>query len=248
MLRINLLPPYIYEGKNKGKFVGLWVFILILVVGGLLAFKASIDSATTKINEETAARESDATKADDYAKKASDTNAKSAVVRGKADFVTKAKEYDTQTYQAVLTNVAQYTWPKVVYSGINASGQTVEMPAFAPSLADVGHYIMYMERNPKISRVDIGMNSIPGFPSEGSPQSIDGLRPAGHDFQVTLALVSPIAGGPTYPGGGGASAGGGNPLGGGAGGGAGSSGGNMMMGGGGAGASGGGAAGPGKEK
>ena len=212
MLRINLLPPYIYEGKKRIRTAVVWSLVLIMVIVGLLLFKSKIDGETGEINAQSTAKEPDATKADKYAKDASDTNAKSAVVRGKADFVSAAKVYDTTAYQEVVSNVARYTWPRVVYSGINASGQTVELPAFAPSLSDVGHYIMYMERNPAISRVDIALTTIPGFPVSGGPTSIDGMRPAGHDFQVSLALVKPIAGGPSYPSGGGGNAA--NPIGG----------------------------------
>ncbi len=233
MLRINLLPPYIYEGKKRFRTAAVWALVVIFVIVGLMMFKSKIDGETADINAQATAKEPDATKADKYAKDASDTNAKSAVVRGKADFVSGAQKYDTTTYQEVVSNVARYTWPRVVYSGINASGQTVDLPAFAPSLSDVGHYIMYMERNPNISRVDISLASIPGFPVEGGPTSIDGMRPAGHDFQVSLALVKPIAGAPSYPAGGGGGACAGNPMGGGGAGGGGSSGsGSMIMGGG----------------
>ena len=247
MLRINLLPPYIYEGAKRTKLFVVWVILLAAVIGGFLFWKHSIDTETARIKDEEAKIKPQAEEATAKAGQASRINSESAVIRGKADFVTGAISYDQKTYQEMLTNVARYTWPRVLYDSINPAGSTVTMGAYAPSLADVGHYMMYMERNPAISRVDIAMNSIPGFPSDGAQaaagsgqQGGGGVRPftgGGHDFQVSLTLVKPIPGSPTYPSGGGGAAagpGGGGPADLGGPGGAGGSGGMMMGGSGGA--------------
>src|SRR5258708_39289393 len=105
-----------------------------------------------------------------------------------------------------------YTWNRVVYGYIRAEGTTVSMSAWTPTLPDVAHYILAMERNPEISRVDSRMSSIPGF-GDGSQgqqgtgqEQPSGVRPAsggGHTFLVTLNRYPPIPAGPAYGGGGG---------------------------------------------
>ena len=205
MLRINLLPPYIYEGAKRRNVMILWFVVLAAVIGGFLFWKITIDKETQRIKDMEAAEKPNADKATANASQASSINSQSAIIRGKADFVTNAIKYDQKTYQELLTNIAVYTWPKVLYDNVSPAGSTVSMGAYAPSLADVGHYMMYMERNPAISRVDIAMNSIPGFPNDGTSaggQGSGGVRPlkgGGHDFQVSLTLVKPVDGAPSYP-------------------------------------------------
>ncbi|MCW3051891.1 MAG: hypothetical protein JWN14_1061, partial [Chthonomonadales bacterium] len=36
MLRINLLPPYIYDKQKKVKLAALWAFIVAAALGGFL--------------------------------------------------------------------------------------------------------------------------------------------------------------------------------------------------------------------
>lgn len=223
MLRINLLPPYIYAGKAKGRVTTLWVVILLAVVGGLFFFKKTIDDDKERINREASDLEPKAKKADDDAALATKINTDSATIRSKADFARNAIKHDQEVYPNLYRNVVMYTWNRVLYDYIRPEGSTINMSAYTPTLTDVAHYIMAMERNPNISRVDIRMSSIPGFPNAGGQAQqgmgqtqAPGVRPesgAGHDFLVTLNLYQPIPAGPTFGGGGGGSAqpGGGMP-------------------------------------
>lgn len=216
MLRINLLPPYIYEGAKRRNVTVLWVVILLAVIGGLVFAKMNIDKETQNWKDEEGKITQRANDADRMAQDATTINGQSATIRGKADFVRNAQKHDTTTYQEVLTNIARYTWPRVLYDGVKPDVQAVTLPAYAPTLSDVGHYMIYMERNPNISRVDVQIASIPGFPSGvrqqgANNQQATGVRPltgGGHDFTAVLSLNKPIDGGPNYPGGGGNAAGG----------------------------------------
>ena len=53
MLRINLLPPYIYEGNKRRNVTILWLVILAAVVGGMVFAKLQIDAATEARRQET---------------------------------------------------------------------------------------------------------------------------------------------------------------------------------------------------
>lgn len=212
MLRINLLPPYIYAGKSKGRVTALWIVILIGVIGGLLFFKSTIDGERDKAVKDASDLEPKAKKADDDAALATKVNTDSATTRSKADFARNSIKHDQEVYPGLFRNVVMYTWNRVLYDYIRPEGATVSMSAYTPTLSDVAHYILAMERNPNISRVDIRMSSIPGF-GDGSQgqqgpgqEQAAGIRPAtggGHNFLVTLNLYQPIPAGPTFGGGGG---------------------------------------------
>jgi hypothetical protein len=208
MLRINLLPPYIYEGAKRRNVTVLWVVILLLVIGGFVYAKTTIDSQTADLRRQEQETQPKATEALNMASEAGRIKSDSQVIVGKANFVRNAVSHDRSVYQELLTNVARYTWPKVMYDGIRPEAQSVTLPAYAPTLRDVGHYMIYMERNPKISRVDVAINSIPSFPSGGqqgggNQSQATGVRPlsgGGHNFTAVLTLRQALPNPPGYAG------------------------------------------------
>ena len=44
MLKINLLPPYIYEGKTRKLWIGAWVVAIAAVVGGMLFWQSQLNA------------------------------------------------------------------------------------------------------------------------------------------------------------------------------------------------------------
>lgn len=215
MLRINLLPPYIYEGARRRNVMVLWAIILLVVIGGFVYAKMSIDGQTAALVDEKERLTPDANKADQLQAQANQINQESAEIRAKRDFVKNARIYNSTTYQPVVYNIRDYTMRGILYSSFQPSGQTVTLTAYAQSLADVGRYLMWMEHNPDISHVSISLSGLPSFPVppgfNGQPQGA-GLRPpgaGGYDFSVALTLVKPIPSAPTFGGAGGGAAGGG---------------------------------------
>ncbi|MBM3494249.1 MAG: hypothetical protein FJX72_08010 [Armatimonadetes bacterium] len=228
MLRINLLPPYIYEGAKRRNVTVVWVIILLAVIAGFVFGKVQIDNQTAALNSEKESLTPNADKADRLQAQANSINGESQTIRDKRDFVKNARLYNSTTYQPVVYNIRDYTMKGVLYSSFQPSGQTVTMDAYAGSLAQVGHYMMWMEHNPNVQHVNIALSGIPSFPVppgfNGQPQG-SGARPpgaGGYDFAVTLTLMKPIPPAPAFTPGGGAAAGGaagpmmgGGPMGGG---------------------------------
>jgi len=217
MLRINLLPPYIYEGAKRRNVTILWVVIILAVIGGFVFGKIQIDNQTAALVAEKERLTPDADKADRLQAEADRIRQESQAIRDKRDFVKNARLHNSTTYQPVVYNIRDYTIKDVLYYSLQPAGQTVTLTAYAPSLAKVGHYLMWMEHNPNISHVDISLTGLPTFPVppgfNGQPQG-SGPRPpnaGGYDFTVTLTLVKPIPGAPAYAAGGGAAAGGAAP-------------------------------------
>lgn len=164
MLRINLLPPYIYEGAKRRNVIVLWTLVLLCVIGGFVYAKVQLDAQAKKIADDTAQLSPTADQADQTEKKAQDLIAKNAGTKAKVTFVHDGLDYNQKTYPPLFDNVRDFTITRVLYSSVVPGGQQVQISAYAPSLAEVGHYMMAMEKNPNISNLSIGINSIPGFP------------------------------------------------------------------------------------
>ena len=177
MLKINLLPPYIYEGAKRRNVLVLWAVILLGVIGGSVYGKIFYDGLKDELQKKIEATEPTAKKADDTQAAATSLIAKTATLKQKADFVRNALIYNQETYPGVFDNVNMYTINKVLYSGVTPAGSSVNIDGYAPSLVDVGHYMLAMEKNPNISNVSIAM-SVPGFDGETAGQG-GGLAPGG---------------------------------------------------------------------
>lgn len=175
MLRINLLPPYIYEGAKRRNVVVLWVLVLAAVVGGFIFWKMKLAEEADRIAKETNDLEPTAAQADKYKTDANATIARNAVTKAKWTFVDTARGHNSKDYIEVFDHVRDYTISRVLYSGVAPANDEVRINAYAPTLADVGHYMLAMEKNPNIRNVSIAMNSIPSFPvQQGAAQQAQG--------------------------------------------------------------------------
>lgn len=207
MLKINLLPPYIYEGAHRRNAIILWSVAVVAVVGCFLFWKITLDGQAQDWKSKTDRIQGDATRATSLKNEAARIRQESAAIQGKRDFVESARKYNSTTYPPVFNNIRDYTIRQVVYSSLQPSGNTVTLEAYAPTLAKVGHYMMWMEHDPAISNVSVAIGSIPGFPFHGTAQAqqlASGIRSpgGGHTFTVTLTLKKAIEGGPSYSAGG----------------------------------------------
>lgn len=221
MLRINLLPPYIYAGKKKARVWTLWIIAVLAVAGGFIGWKVMLGNQVAELNRQAAELEPRAKQADDMQAQADQINTQSKAIVDKATFVRNARSHTEKTYPTVVYNVRDYTIRTVLYSSLDPEANSVSLTAYAPSLADVGHYMMWMEHNPRISRLNIGLSGLPSFPVQpgvsGNQGQAAGPRPPGargYDFTVQLTLVNPIPPAPAYggAGGGGQAAGGGGGM------------------------------------
>ena len=204
MLKINLLPPYIYEAGRKRLAFVVWVVAVLAVAGGFVGFRVMLDAKAAQFDQMRLAEEPKQRQKQEAERQANDIRTASATIRTKRDFVRDALAYNRNTYPPRVYNIRDYTLSTVVYRSLQPAGQTVTMEAFAPTLKDVGRYLMWMEHNPNITNVSIAIGSIPGFPSEPPLEGTgpDGRPLGGHNFTVTLTLKEQIPGAPSYGAGG----------------------------------------------
>jgi hypothetical protein len=170
----------------------------------MIFWMTQVKAETAKIKADDEALKPQATEATQKAAEAVSIQTRGKEVEEKASFVRTAVKYDQDTYQPLFHGIANYTWNRVKYDQIQPNGDVVNIQAYAPLLHDIGQYMLAMERNPIINRVDVQTNDLPGFPNSGpalmGQTQADPMRPAsGHNFNVVLHLVKPVAAGPSYP-------------------------------------------------
>ncbi len=123
MLRINLLPSYIYEGKKK-RNVGIYWALGIASCIGLYAYgnaeaNRKLDEQQTKLTEaETLRKQYEASEA-----KITETKTQVAVIKTKQDFVASAKTWNG-SFSKLYTDMRDYVSPRIVLQRMNMGDGT----------------------------------------------------------------------------------------------------------------------------
>jgi len=212
MLRINLLPAYIAEQrKTRMAWVATGVGVAA-VVGGLLGYQFGyLQGQVNQMTEQAQQADAEATAVEKLESDAKAEIAKIQPIQAKVTFV-KGVQYFNLLVPQIYRNVARYTYNKVEYSSMNASGTTLTINAMVQDLSDVGRFYLTLFANPDITALSIkGMPGWPNATTAANPLPGEGnVNPdrAGFPLGVTATLaqaVSPpsFAGAPAAAGGGG---------------------------------------------
>jgi hypothetical protein len=169
MLKINLLPSYIYERKKIRAAWAVVVAVVLLEIAGLAAYQGKlINDENAKAQEVTTAE----AKANDVQKLVGEAKAKRdeiAPITDKVTFIKNILKFNL-VRPNLFQNVAEYTLKGVRYTHIEASGNVLTIQAFAPTLSAMGRYLIYMQGNPDFTAVQIagGAGYPPGNQNEGA--------------------------------------------------------------------------------
>jgi len=197
MLRINLLPAYIAE-QRKTKMA--WTFTGIgvaAVVGGLLGYQfAFLQPQVARMTQEATDADTAAQAVEGLEQQATGELAKIAPLQAKVTFVQGVRYFNLLVPQ-IYRNVAKYTYNKVEYSSMNASGDTLAISAMVQDLSDVGRFYLTLFANPDITAISIkGMPGWPNATSQSTPLPGEGnVNPnrGGFPLAVTAKLVQTVS-------------------------------------------------------
>ncbi len=169
MLRINLLPNYIYEGKKKNQVIAAWV-LGIAACAGIYAFaniqaNQKLDDQQKQLDEAKAFQ----TQYNDAEAKIGKVKEEVAVVRSKQEFVANAKTWNG-SYPRLYTDMRRYVTPRAVVRSMNlADNSTVNMGFFVSKEEDAARWHMdllkYAGTKGRFKTVTFEYPNLHGYPN-----------------------------------------------------------------------------------
>jgi len=195
VLKINLLPSYIYEKRKVKQTAFVFAVLFIGVVAGMVAWYLSLGAKQREMTIQVADMQQKANEVRQIEAQATAEEQRLPVIQGKVAFIEGVMEYNL-AYPKLYEELAKYTYNRIMYTSVDPSAGQLKIAAHARSIGDCGRYLLNMYRASHIF-TSVGIDSVPGWPSNNSGQQAG----PGFDFNVTCNLANPIAL-PTYtPGG-----------------------------------------------
>lgn len=165
MIKINLLPPNIYEARTIKRLVALFAVILVLIVFAGVSYTAKLKKDTEAKKAEADMAESLTKQAQQYESQAQSIRSGIAPIQQKVEFFKAVQSYNEQ-YPKLYEELTKFTYAKVIYSQLTPSGSALQIQAFAPSLSDVGRYLLNLYKATHVF-TSVAISAVPGYPQEG---------------------------------------------------------------------------------
>lgn len=194
MLRINLLPPHIYERRRVRKAIVAFSFLFLVVLFGMLTWWFMLTKKQNDLQLQVNDMEQKAQEVRMLQDEIAKEQARIASTRAKVEFIEAVMEYNLE-YPKLYEELAKYTYSRMLYRSIQPAGNQLTIQAHARTLGDCGRYLMNMYRATHLFS-SVSISGVPGWPQQGEG---GGGLPGGFDFTVTCTLVKPITP-PTYTG------------------------------------------------
>jgi len=192
MIKINLLPPYVFEKVAIRRWVAVFGVLLVLVIAGGLGWRMNLNSTLASLNEQLSEAKIREQRVIDMQQKTVEELAKVGPVAGKVKFIEDVMYYNEEA-PALYRELVKFTYEKILYRQINLTNAQMEIDAYAPSLSDAGRYLLNLYRASHIFS-SVVMSAVPsygGSQTGGAPGSA--ARPRGFDFKIICTLTQPLA-------------------------------------------------------
>ncbi|HUV04269.1 MAG TPA: hypothetical protein VMX94_04105 [Armatimonadota bacterium] len=197
MLKINLLPAYIYEKRKVRRAAMGFGLLFIAVVFGMLGWWIMLSNKQKQLQAQVADMEMRAQEVMRLEQAVQAEESRIPVVQAKVGFIEGVMDYNLQAPR-LYEELAKYTYSRVQYRSLAPSGSQLVIDARARTLGDCGRYLMNMYRATHLFN-SVAISGVPGWPPAGggagatTPGAPEAGPTTGFDFQVTCALVQPIA-------------------------------------------------------
>ncbi len=210
MLKINLLPRYIYQRREIRQAAFLCVLAFVLVVACMVTWWIMLGRKESGLEIRVAEMEQKADQVKALKELVRIEEAKIPPVQEKVDFIEDIMDYNTACPK-LYKELAKYTYSRVLYRSLGVSGNQLTITGYCRSVGDCGRFLLnlYLATHifssvsvsgvPGYRRGEMRETAMPASISEagvGPPDQLAGL-PRGFEFTVTCTLVEPIAA-PTY--------------------------------------------------
>jgi hypothetical protein len=177
MLRVNLLPPYIYDKQKKAKVAVLWGVGLAAVIVGMVVWAGGVQST---LNAENSHLDSAKQYQDQYTKADNDITAVNqaiATTKAKQDFIASAQAYNA-AWPRVYEAMASATSPDILLKTMAVDGgnhKSLRLTGFCPTEMQLARWWMSLRND--VNMFDSVAISLPPHPY--TPGAANGARPGG---------------------------------------------------------------------
>jgi hypothetical protein len=187
VLKINLLPKYIYEKRKTRQLLILFIVLVLGVGAGMVGWFTVLNKQKQDLTVQVADMEQKKAEVDALTAEATAEEGKAPPMQNKVTFIEGIMNYNTE-YPKLYEALSRFTYSRVLYKSIEPSaGTQLKIVARARSVGDCGRYLMNMYRASALFS-SVTIDSVPTW---------TGDLPGAFDFNVTCTLVKPIAA-PTY--------------------------------------------------
>jgi hypothetical protein len=192
VLKINLLPKYIYERRKVYRLASIFGVVFIAIVFGMFAWWFMLGNKEIILTGQVDEMELKTSILNDLQKQVDSEKAKLPPVESKVKFMEDLMAYNVKVPQ-LYEELAKYTYARILYKSVTPAGSNLTIQAHAGSLADCGRYLMNMYRATHIFN-SVTISAVPGWSgTDAAPAQGAAAPSSGFDFTVTCALVNPIA-------------------------------------------------------
>lgn len=181
MLKINLLPPYIFERRKVRQTAFLFGLIVVLAFGGMVGWIFMLSRKEADLKARFAVMDAAAKQVLALEDTIKAEEAKIPPIKDRMDYFKAVTAYN-EKFPAVYEELVKYTYERVLYRSITPSNSQLTIAAHAKSLGDCGRYLLNIYRARHLFS-NVTISAVPGYPSDPA---------AGFDFTVTATLVNPI--------------------------------------------------------
>ncbi len=145
MLRINLLPPYIYDKQKKIPFIVGSLLLIPITLALMLWWGANAQKKLDEANERSTQAQAKKTEYDDFVAKKAKEEALVAATKQKEDFVANSIKYN-ESWPRVYTAMRDVTSPKVLLKSLYVSDdrKSINFTGFCAYEEDLVRWWMYL--------------------------------------------------------------------------------------------------------
>jgi Tfp pilus assembly protein PilN len=222
MLRINLLPPYIYDKQKKIKLAVLWAAIVAAALGVFLLWFVSLNKTLSERKAEQAASEELKSQYDTVDQNIKKEMAARADIEKRQTFIANAQTYN-DSWPAAFETMRDVTADNILLKSLAFSKdrKTVSLTGFAKTEEDIVKWWMYLRNNYAGPDATLPFDnvsfSLPAHPydpktaatTQGGPGAPGGKGGFPGSGAPSAAGISSGGGGGGFPGSGGFAGGGG---------------------------------------
>lgn len=176
MLKLNLLPPNIYEPRKKRTWFAVFVVIWLVLAGGLIAWQLSLVNLKTQKSEELQQQEAIVRQVEQTEQEAQNTRALVSPLLTRVQLADEVFKYNKQ-FPSLYRQVRRWTIDSVRYDNMGvAQGMVLQAQAVTRDLDEMARYLQVMLQCPLFTGVSIswgiaGTTATTGAGGFGAPSS-----------------------------------------------------------------------------